>query len=110
MTGSQIDLGAVRGDAVDSGVEEGGVLIDYTNAVMARDAEGITRTRDAIVETLGSSAVADSAAVIAIFNVVDRVADATGIPIDDGFTRDMRYAIGEELGMQHMTPEERASR
>jgi len=45
-----------------------------------------------------------------MFNVVDRVADSTGIPIDEGFTRDMRYEIGAELGMSHLAPEERASR
>ena len=49
-----------------------------------------------------------SAAVITMFNVVDRVADATGIPIDEGFTRDVRYAVGAELGMSHLAPEERA--
>ena len=82
----------------------------FTDAVMACDAETISSTRKAIEATIGADAVADTAAVIAMFNVVDRIADATGIPIDDGFTRDMRYAIGSELGMEHLTPEKRASR
>jgi hypothetical protein len=43
-------------------------------------------------------------------NVVDRIADSTGIPIDEGFVRDMRYQVGSELGMDHLTPEERAAR
>ena len=61
-------------------------------------------------ETDNTEGVTDTAAVITMFNVVDRVADATGIPIDPGLARDMRYAIGSELGMEHLTPEERASR
>ena len=110
MSGAEIDLSAVRGEEVDSGVAAGAELLAYTDAVMANDVEAIARTRDAVEASLGKAAVADAAAVIAMFNIVDRVADATGIPIDDGFTRDLRYTIGSELGMSHLTPEERASR
>ena len=45
-----------------------------------------------------------------MFNIVDRIADATGIPIDEGFARDIRYQIGNELGMDEFKPEERAAR
>ena len=45
-----------------------------------------------------------------MFNVVDRVADATGIAIDEGVTHHMRYAVGSELGMDHLAPEKRAAR
>jgi hypothetical protein len=100
----------VQGAQVESGVEHGDALLAYTDAVMARDAAGIARSRDAVEAALGAAGVAEAAAVIAMFNIVDRVADATGIPIDDGSTRDMRYAIGSELGMDHLTPEERAGR
>ncbi len=96
--------------SVDSGVAFGAELLAFTDAVMEREPEAIAKTRDVIEAKLGAEAVTDTAAVITMFNVVDRIADATGIPIDDGFTRDMRYAIGNELGMGHLTPEERASR
>ncbi len=109
MSGAVIDLSAVRGDDVDSGVSHGAALLAYTDAVMARDADGIVRSRDDIESQLGKSGVAEAAAVIAMFNVVDRVADAIGIPIDDGLTRDMRYAVGSELRMNHLTPERRGS-
>jgi hypothetical protein len=77
---------------------------------MARDAAATATTREALEAALGAEAVVDTAAVITMFNVVDRIADATGIPIDEGFTRDLRYEVGSELGMDHLTPEERASR
>ena len=96
-------------DSADSGVSRGAELLAYTDAVMNADAEAIERTRETLAAALGSEGVTESAAVIAMFNVVDRVADATGIPIDVGFTRDLRYEIGDELGMSHLTPEERAS-
>ena len=44
------------------------------------------------------------------FNVADRVADTTGIPIDEGMPYDMLYAVGSELGMDHLAPEKRAAR
>lgn len=110
MSGTEVDLAAVNDGAVESGVAYGAELLAYTDAVMSRDAEGIVKTRDELGAKIGPDGVVDTAAVIAMFNVVDRVADATGIPIDEGFTKDLRYSIGAELGMDHLTPEERASR
>ena len=44
------------------------------------------------------------------FNVADRVADTTGIPIDEGMPHDMLYAVGSELGMGLLALEKRAAR
>ena len=98
----------MRGEQVESGVAQGGVLLDYTDAVMSRDAPAIAVQRERVESVIGAEGVVEVAAVITMFNIVDRIADATGIPIDDNFTRDMRYAIGSELGMDHLTPEARA--
>ncbi len=100
----------MAGAEAETGVTHGAALLAYTDAVMADDASAIARTRDALAAAVGPDGVWDTACVILMFNVVDRVADATGIPIDEGITRDMRYEIGKELGMGHLTPEERASR
>ncbi len=110
MSGSEVDLSAVNDTSIDSGVVYGAELLAFTDAVMARDGEAVAKTRAELGAKLGPEGVVDTAAVITMFNVVDRIADATGIPIDDGFTKDMRYAIGNELGMSHLTPEERANR
>ena len=66
--------------AIDSGVEHGEVLVAFTDAVMARDAEAIERTREQLRGRLGDEGVVDASAVILMFNVVDRIADSTGIP------------------------------
>ena len=107
MSGTEIDLSVVKGDDADSGVNSGTELVAFVNAVMSGHDDDLEKTRDALEDKLGAGGVSDSAAVITMFNVVDRVADATGIPIDDGFTKDLRYAIGSELGMAHLTPEQR---
>ena len=110
MRGVEIDLSAVNDGSRESGVAYGTELLTYTDAVMARETAGIAKARETIDRELGPDGVVDTAAVIAMFNVFDRVADATGIPIDEGFSRDMRYAIGTELGMGHLSPEERSGR
>lgn len=110
MSGTEVDLAAVNDGAIESGVAHGVELLAFTDAVMSRDAEGIVKSRDALGAKVGADGVVDTAAVISMFNVVDRIADATGIPIDDGFTKDLRYSIGAELGMDHLTPEARAAR
>lgn len=110
VQGKEVDLAAVNDAGVDSGVAHGDVLLAFTDAVMARDGEAIERSRGALRDALGEAGVVDTSGVIAMFNVVDRIADATGIPIDEGFARDIRYSIGSELSMDHLKPEERAAR
>lgn len=58
---------------------------------------------------MGGPAVVDASAVIAMFNIMDRIADTTGIPIDEGIAHDSRLAIGEQLGMEHLAPEHRSA-
>jgi hypothetical protein len=72
--------GALHGDG---GVEHGARLIAFTDAVMGGDAGAAERERDALRAVLSPECFVDVAATIGAFNVVDRVADATGIPLDD---------------------------
>jgi len=51
--------------------------------VMRGDGAAIERERRALRPLLGDDAFVDVAAVIGSFNVVDRIADATGIPLDE---------------------------
>ncbi len=110
MSGTAVDVQAVGDVRVDSGVAHGAELLAFTDAVMNRDADAIVTTRDVVHARLGNAGVVDASAVIMMFNVVDRIADSTGIPIDDQMTRELRYQVGSELGMLHLTPEERAAR
>ena len=41
-----------------------------------------TRARDALASALGSPGLVDAAGVVGLFNAIDRVADATGIPLE----------------------------
>ena len=46
LKGAQIDLSAVAGSDIDTGVERGAALLAYTDAVMARDVDAIHRSHD----------------------------------------------------------------
>ncbi len=107
-SGQEIELSAVVGaEDSDGGVEHGRELLAYTEAVMSGEAGAIASTRDRLQEKIGAAGIADTAAVIAMFNVVDRIADATGIPLD-AFTKEGRIAIAEELGIAHLSREDGA--
>jgi hypothetical protein len=74
---------AAFGDAeASAGVEHGAELRTFARAVLAD--EGVAAARDALVTLVGPEGAFDAAGVVAFFNAVDRVADATGTWLDDG--------------------------
>jgi hypothetical protein len=78
-----VDVRAVTGAvAGDGGVAHGARLLAFTDAVMRGDDARLERERAALRGLLSDEAFVDVCAVIAAFNVVDRIADATGIPLD----------------------------
>jgi hypothetical protein len=87
-----------QGTAVgDCGVPQGDLLIDFAEAILGSDAMRLTRARSAIVATMGAAALVDAAGVAGLFNAIDRVADATGTPLEEAKAADtasLRDAIG----------------
>jgi hypothetical protein len=88
----------VLGAAADGGgVPHGDRLIEFAEAVLADNDEQLLRVRSALRGSLGDAALVDAAAVVGFFNAIDRVADATGIPLDPERlpqTADFRAALG----------------
>ena len=83
MSGTTVDLAAVQGRGEgDGGVRHGARLLAFTEAVMGQAGARIDAERRALLAVLAPEAFVDACAVIAAFNVVDRIADATGIPLD----------------------------
>ncbi len=94
MNGKEVDLSPVNGGVrADGGVEHGIRLIAFTEAVMAGDTASMQREREALLAVLSPESFVDVAATIGAFNVVDRIANATGIPLDamlDAMSADLR--------------------
>jgi hypothetical protein len=83
VNGVTVDMAAVNGEpATGDGVEHAVELLAFTDAIMDGNDDAIARTRAALRGVLTPEGFVEVAAVIAAFNVVDRIADATGIPLD----------------------------
>ena len=81
--GAKIDLSAVNGEAGDDGgVAHGALLGAFVEAVMGDDEVARARVRGQLRVALTPDAFVDACAVVGAFNVVDRIADSTGIPLD----------------------------
>ena len=98
--GEEVDLNSVigRGEG-DAGVVHGDLLMAFADAVLADDGAALDAVRKQLIAVLGEEALVDAAGTVASFNAVVRVADATGIPIDE-FKADPTREILEELGIE----------
>lgn len=76
-------------------------LVGWAEGVLARDLVATEHHCNHIVEELGADAANDAAGVIATFNMVTRMADATGIPLERGFDQSAER-IETELGIAHL--------
>ena len=81
-TSQSIDFGAVMGDAGGGGVPHGALLVDFVEATLGEDAPRLEAARRRLRGALGDAGLVDAAAVIANYSALDRVADATGIPLE----------------------------
>ncbi len=78
-------------------VEHGEMLVTFVDATMGLRDRPTADLRSEIGQTLGDAALVDIAAVIATFEATDRIADATGTPLEDykeEATVDLRREIG----------------
>jgi hypothetical protein len=92
------DLNAVTGAALgDAGVPHGRLLVEFAEAVLGEGEDVLTRARAALIAAIGPAGLADAAGVVGLFNAIDRVADATGIPLEAEkleASADFRAALG----------------
>ena len=95
---TEIDLMALTSDAPgDSGVANGGLLVDFTEAVLGNSESRLVVARQRLQNELGDGGLVDASAVIANYNALDRVADATGIPLEaakEANTAELRAVLG----------------
>jgi hypothetical protein len=95
--GSSYDLTAIVGDGrADGGVPHGVVLVAFVDAVLGGLDTGLAEVRDNVRSAVGDAGFVDACATIASFNAVVKLADGTGIPLEDwkdSRTRDIREAL-----------------
>lgn len=107
-SGDDYDLSALLGKSGDdSGIPNAGILLEFAEAAVGADPARLDAARAAVIEAMGGAACADAAGVAALFNAIDRVADATGIPLEAdkaAMTEGMRAQLGiDEFGAVSQT-------
>jgi hypothetical protein len=96
--GTDINLAALTNHevAATSGVEHGALLIAFAEAMVGEDDDALTHIRHTLIEVLSPEAMVDAAGVASNFERMVRIADATGIPLDERMerlSRDVRAAL-----------------
>src|SRR5262245_29143739 len=91
--GTDSDIAVITSDeASDGGVEHGKLILELVDAVMD-EAMDPTGARQRLVEAAGPGLLVETGAVLGMFHLNDRVADAMGAPLDE-FAIDYRRKIG----------------
>lgn len=79
--GKQVDArGVTRGFKSDPDIAHAAALIEFTEAVVLRDAARTEAARKTLRSALGEAGFIDAAAIVAAFHGFVRIADAIGIP------------------------------
>jgi hypothetical protein len=102
-SGVEIDARVATGasDDPDGGVAGGAVLRRYAHAIVAEPGD-LDAARVACVEALGATATCQAAAVVASFDGINRVADATGIGVDAEMYERGADSIIESLDLERI--------
>jgi hypothetical protein len=97
-SGGDADIAVITSaHARDGGVEHGALLIELVDAVIDETCDPAPARRR-LIEAAGPGLLVEAGAVLGMFHLNDRVADATGAPLDD-FHIDYRRKVGEKLGL-----------
>ncbi len=94
-TNTPLDPRGITSTSIDPLVRGGSQLVGFVDAVLAGgDLEGVTVL---LQDTLGEDAVVDAAGVIANFEMMNRIAEGTGMPVGKGSlarTEEWRSLVG----------------
>ena len=114
-TGEKVDLDVITAGG-SGGVPHGELLIAFADSVLGENEaneanEGtdagdarLARCRAEMLSALGSPGLVDAAAVVGLFNAIDRVADSTGIPLEAEKAADT-VDLRERLGIGKYAPQ-----
>ena len=91
------DLTAITDRSKDSGVPHGELLTALAEQTAGSTWQGLKVTLATAIEAMGEQRAVDALVVASAFNGITRVADATGIPLDENTaetTGEMRNSVG----------------
>ncbi|MEM7275166.1 MAG: hypothetical protein AAF547_18940 [Actinomycetota bacterium] len=83
--------------ATASGLPNGELLLRFAEALVRAD-DDVADRRAELIATIGAAAAGHAVATVTAFSGLVRVADGTGIPIDDGLA-EVSVDIRDQLGL-----------
>ena len=92
------DLAAVTDRSRDSGVPHGELLTCLAEQTAGSNWQELKTTLASAARVMGEQQAVDALVVASAFNGITRVADATGIPLDEN-TADTTVAMREAVGL-----------
>jgi len=97
--GQGVDLRTVAG-VVDtpSGIPHDKLMMSFAEAVVLQQRKTADLLRPQLIDALGRQGFVDACAIIAVFHGFTRVADATGIDVDDTRAETAKF-VHTELGV-----------
>ena len=98
-SGEVVELAATVGRGGDGGVPHGEAIVGFGEEV-TRGTDDVSRARTLLIQEVGPAGFVEACAIVGIFNGLVRIADASGIPLDDGTlaaSRDFRGELGLEV-------------
>ena len=95
----RVDLRAVTDRSVDPLLPGGSVLLELTDAALDGDDVALADAQNAVRRSAGDAALVDAAGVIGTFEMMNRIADAIGMPVGAGSRQRMADVI-EELDLE----------
>jgi hypothetical protein len=100
VEGEEADLNVItQGSEAHSGVPAESELLALVEAALDDQAsEALAKSRTDLAGKLGEESLIDAAAVIGNFQRMTRIADGTGIPLDD-MVATLSYDLREDLGL-----------
>lgn len=91
------DLKGLVDPTSDTGVASGASIVQFVDALLGPDEDRLSRARTLLEESLGPAGVTAVSVVAGNFSKNDRIANATGIPLEAMFVRgseDFRADLG----------------
>ena len=95
-------LDSITTGAVNLGVENETILLKIAEAVYKSNPQEMARCRDEAIAIIGARATVDAIGVAAAFNGITKIANATGLPLDES-TASTTQALRTDTGIDRFS-------
>ena len=94
----ELNIAAIKDPSIRTGVPGGTQLLHFVDALIARASDDVARAQAAIIDRLNPESLVDAAAVFGNFEMMNRVAEGSGIAVPPQAIERMNGTFNE-LGM-----------